>query len=130
MYLDKDLKQLNSSIFAIFSVEAVNSVKSKGKICVLDIDVQGVRIVKTSSLKPYYIFIAPPSMEILESRLRNRGTESEEDVKKRLGNAAEEMEYGMADGNVDRVFVNDDLEKTFSDLVNQFKMWYPKLVEG
>ena len=66
-------------------------------------------------------------MEILESRLRNRGTESEEDVKRRLGNAAQEMEYGMAEGNVDRVFVNDDLEKTFSELVNQFKTWYPHL---
>ena len=69
-------------------------------------------------------------MEILESRLRNRGTESEEDVKKRLGNAAEEMEYGMAEGNVDRVFVNNDLKKTFAEVANQFKTWYPNLVEG
>lgn len=112
------------------SVQAVESVKSQGKICILDIDVQGVRNVKKSSLDPRYVFIAPPSMDILESRLRSRGTEKEEDIVKRLGNAAAELEYGNTEGNMDKVFVNDDLDTTFAAAVASFKEWYPQLVEG
>lgn len=112
------------------SVQAVESVKSQGKICILDIDVQGVRNVKKSSLNPRYILIAPPSMEILETRLRARGTEKEEDIVKRLSNAAGELEYGNTEGNMDQIFVNDDLEQTFGEIVSTFKEWYPTLIEG
>ena len=108
------------------SVAAVESVSSTGKICILDIDVQGVRNVKKSSLDAIYIFIAPPSMEELEKRLRGRGTETEEAVLKRIKNAKGELEYGT-DANFDRVFTNDDLDKTFEAIVSQFQEWYPQL---
>jgi guanylate kinase len=111
------------------SIEAVESVRQQGKICILDIDVQGVRNVKKSTLDAIYVFIAPPSMEELEKRLRGRGTESEEAVLKRLENAKEELDYGMGEGNFDRVFTNDNLDKTFKALVEQFKQWYPQLTE-
>jgi guanylate kinase len=75
-------------------VAAVESVRKQGKICILDIDVQGVQKVKESSLQPLYLFISPPSMESLEKRLRGRGTETEDQMKMRLGNAAKELEYG------------------------------------
>ena len=55
------------------SCSGVESVQSSGKVCILDIDVQGVRNVKESTLDPYYVFIAPPSMDALEKRLRGRG---------------------------------------------------------
>ena len=108
------------------SVAAVESVSSTGKICILDIDVQGVRNVKKSSLDAIYIFIAPPSMEELEKRLRGRGTETEEAVLKRIKNSKGELEYGT-DENFDRVFTNDDLDKTFESIVSQFQEWYPQL---
>jgi guanylate kinase len=111
------------------SIDAVESVRQQGKICILDIDVQGVRNVKKSTLDAIYVFIAPPSMEELEKRLRGRGTESEEAVLKRLENAKEELDYGMGEGNFDRVFTNDNLDKTFKALVEQFKQWYPQLTE-
>ena len=108
------------------SVAAVESVSSTGKICILDIDVQGVQNVKKSSLDAIYIFIAPPSMEELEKRLRGRGTETEEAVLKRIKNAKGELEYGTEE-NFDRVFTNDDLDKTFDTIVSQFQEWYPQL---
>lgn len=74
-----------------------------------------------------YIFIAPPSMEELEKRLRGRGTETEEAVLKRLKNAKEELDFGLGEGNFDRVFTNDDLDATFEALVKQFQEWYPQL---
>lgn len=111
------------------SVAAVESVQSQGRICILDIDVQGVQNVKKSSLNPLFIFIAPPSMEELEKRLRGRGTEKEEDIQKRLKNAADELDYGQRAGNFDRVFINADLKATFDDLAEAFRTWYPQLDE-
>ena len=109
------------------SIAAVESVQSAGKVCILDIDIRGVQNVKTSSLTPYYIFVAPPSQEKLEQRLRGRGTEKEEDIQIRLANAAKELEYGLKEGNFDVVLVNDDLAKTFARLAKIVKAWYPHL---
>src|SRR3546814_14034844 len=54
------------------SVSGVKAVQAQGKICVLDIDIQGVKQVKHCTLSPCpkYLFVAPPSMEELERRLR------------------------------------------------------------
>lgn len=109
------------------SVQAVESVRTSGKICILDIDVQGVQNLKKSPLEPYYLFIAPPSMEVLEKRLRDRNTESEEDIEKRIGNAAGELEYGKAEGNFDKVLTNDGLDDAFAELLGIFQTWYPHL---
>jgi guanylate kinase len=79
--------------------------------------------------QPIYIFIAPPSQEELEKRLRGRGTETEDAIKTRLGNAAKELEYGRQAGNFDRIFVNADLKATFEDLATAFKEWFPHLNE-
>lgn len=118
----------------ISSIQSVQSVQNQNKICILDIDVQGVQTIKSqqsassTSLNPIYVFIAPPSMEALEARLRGRNTEEEASILKRLANAKAELEYGLADGNFDRVFVNDDLEKTCDEMAEQFVEWYPDLL--
>jgi guanylate kinase len=104
-------------------------VQKQGKICVLDIDVQGVQKVKQSSLSPppLYLFIAPPDMSKLEQRLRGRGTETEEAISLRLANSRAELEYGQTEGNFDRVFVNGDLDECFHSIVEAFESWYPHL---
>ena len=109
------------------SVEAVKSVQSKGQVCILDIDVQGVQNVKKSTLNAYYVFIAPPSMEDLEARLRGRGTEKEEDIKKRLANAKGEIDYGKEPGNFNKYLINGDLSKASADLNATIIAWYPHL---
>lgn len=76
------------------SKAAVDAVKEQGKICVLDIDVQGVKLVKKTDLNPWYIFIKPPSLEVLKNRLLARKTETEESLTNRLNVASAEMEYG------------------------------------
>lgn len=113
------------------SFQAVESVQESGKVCILDIDIQGVQIVKKSVLKPYYIFIAPPEpvLENLGKRLRGRGTESEEDMKKRLSQAKTELDYGLGDGNFHAVVTNDNLDEAFERMVKLFKTFYPHLKE-
>lgn len=109
------------------SVSAVTNVQNKGEICILDIDVQGVKTVKQSSLSPVYLFIAPPSMPALEARLRGRGTETEEKILKRLGAAQAEMDYGLIPGNMDHVIVNDNLEIAETELITLVKGYFPVL---
>jgi len=98
------------------SFAAVRKVSKSGKICLLDIDVQGAELVKKSDLKAAYVFIAPPSMEELERRLRGRGTETEDAVLKRLENARTEMAKKDVDGFFDAVIVNDDVDKAYEAL--------------
>jgi len=77
------------------SKRAVEEVQSLGKICVLDIEIQGVKQIKHTDLNPFYIFIKPPSIMELERRLKARNTETEESLKHRLSIARSELEYGM-----------------------------------
>lgn len=56
------------------------------------------------------MFIAPPSDEALESRLRGRGTEKEESIQKRLQQAKNEIAYSKTPGVHDIIIVNDDKE--------------------
>ncbi|XP_057434412.1 guanylate kinase 2-like isoform X2 [Lotus japonicus] len=98
------------------SVEAVELVSDAGKRCMLDIDVQGARSVRASSLEAVFIFICPPSMEELEKRLRDRGTETEEQVLKRLRNAQTEIEQGKSSGIFDFILYNDKLEECYESL--------------
>ncbi|CAI7853238.1 unnamed protein product [Closterium sp. NIES-54] len=99
------------------SVAAVKKVTDSGKMCILDIDVQGARQVKASpALDAVFIFVAPPSFEELERRLRGRGTETEEQVEKRLGNARKEMEAGKDATLFNHTVVNDNLDAAYAKL--------------
>ncbi|CAN0051251.1 unnamed protein product [Scytosiphon promiscuus] len=109
------------------SFAAVSDVSTSGKVCLLDVDVQGVKAVKVSSLTPKYVFIAPPSIEVLEKRLRDRGTENEDSLLTRLRNAREEVEFGRAEGNFDLVIENDDLDQAVRTLSNRLSEWFPKI---
>ena len=63
------------------------------------------------------MFIKPPSMAALEKRLRDRKTETEESLQRRLGAAQREMEYGSEEnGNFDIVVTNDDVDRAYADL--------------
>ncbi|KAK7355167.1 hypothetical protein VNO80_14415 [Phaseolus coccineus] len=98
------------------SVEGVELVSDAGKRCILDIDVQGARSVRASTLEAMFIFICPPSMDDLEKRLRDRGTETEEQVLKRLRNAQAEIEQGTSSGIFDHILYNDNLEECYENL--------------
>lgn len=91
----------------------VQRLWDEGKVIVFDVDVNGGR-----NLKRYFgdqalsIFVMPPSLEVLEQRLRNRGTDSEEAIAKRLGRSAEELKQAP---HFDRTIVNDDLRHAVNE---------------
>ncbi|XP_024372272.1 uncharacterized protein [Physcomitrium patens] len=97
---------------------AVEAVADAGKICILDIDVQGAQAVKKSALKAKYIFIKPPAPEEeeLERRLRGRGTESEEQIQKRLRGAKQELERAKDPSLFDYILVNANLDHAYVEL--------------
>lgn len=74
---------------------------------ILDIDVQGADIVRSEKKMPaVYVFIAPPDLDELERRLRKRGTENDESLRRRLENARREIARA---GNYDYLIVNQEL---------------------
>ena len=109
------------------SIDAVTNVQQAGKICVLDIDIQGLESVKQTSFSPKTLYIAPPNHEELEKRLRGRGTESEESIQKRLSNAHKEMNHLEKPGSVHHKIVNDDLDTAYEELKRVLLSWYPHL---
>lgn len=70
----------------------VKAQLDEGIDVILDIDVQGARMVRPRAPKAVYIFLAPPSMEELERRLRGRRTESEDRIRVRLDAARSELD--------------------------------------
>ena len=58
-----------------------------------------------------FVFIAPPSIDVLRERLTNRGTETPGSLEGRLRNAVAEMEYGATPGAFDAIIVNDELDE-------------------
>ena len=87
---------------------------AKGKVVLLDIDVQGVEsLKKVFGQRVLSIFILPPSMAELEKRLRARQTESEEKLRLRMQNAEEEIARA---GELDFRIVNHDLGDSFTEL--------------
>ncbi|VDM57643.1 unnamed protein product [Angiostrongylus costaricensis] len=100
------------------SKKAVDDVGQTGKICVLDIELQGVRNIKKTNLNARYILIRAPSLEILESRLRARGTEGEEDIQRRLKHAKEDLETVERDPELfDHVIINSDFERAYKEFI-------------
>ncbi|MCS6985541.1 MAG: guanylate kinase [Leptospiraceae bacterium] len=84
-----------------------------GKIPILDVDVKGALQLRRRLSKILLIFIKPPSFEILEERLRQRKTESQEEMEKRLERAKKELAYAPY---YDKVIVNDDLHRAVREL--------------
>jgi guanylate kinase len=94
------------------SRQEVDSRLAVGNDVILDIDVQGAKQVRCNAA-PVTVFIAPPSLAELERRLRGRGTESEESLRRRLNNAEKEMQAADA---YTYLIVNDRLEQAVLEL--------------
>lgn len=94
--------------------ETVSRLQEEGKVVILVIDTQGaLRLKREEGVEAFYLFMAPPSLEVLKKRLKRRRSESEESLEERLRWARYEMELSK---EYDQVLVNDDLETTYNKL--------------
>ena len=90
----------------------------EGKTIILKIEVQGAKKIKELYPDAVGIFIMPPSMDELEKRLRFRGTESEDDIKRRLDIAKSEIEKSV---DYDYLVVNDEIDLASDNVLNIVK---------
>ena len=91
----------------------VNRIWARGNVIIFDVDVKGgVNLKKYFGDQALSVFIQAPSVEVLRDRLVKRGTDSAEDIEKRVAKAAEEMTYAP---QFDKVLINDDLTTALAE---------------
>ena len=95
------------------SWEAIRSELSRGHDVVLDIDWQGARQVREAFTGAVSVFVLPPSIEALRSRLTRRGQDSVEIIDRRMRAARSELEHY---GEFEYIVVNDDFERSLNAL--------------
>lgn len=93
---------------------SVQREMAAGKQVILEIEVQGALQVKEKMPEAHLVFIEPPSLEELERRLRGRGTETDDVVRKRMDTALVELSHKM---EYDIRLVNDNLGEAVAQLV-------------
>ncbi|KAK3822137.1 MAG: guanylate kinase [Linnemannia gamsii] len=116
------------------SLKTVQDIRDSGKICIMDIELQGVKQVRAlaaeekekkgkeglggngEGFEARYLLVRPPSLEVLEARLRARGTETEDSIAKRMEAARRDWDAGSDPDNFEHIVVNDDLDRAYEDL--------------
>lgn len=88
------------------ALETLDQACTAGEDVLLDIDFQGAAQLKQRGGEAVYIFIAPPGLDVLEQRLRGRGTDSEAVISRRIENAQGELQQAHW---YDYIVINDDL---------------------
>ncbi|VDM95239.1 unnamed protein product [Thelazia callipaeda] len=100
------------------SKKALDDVLKTERICIVDVELQGVKSIHGCKLDAKYILIKTPTLEILEQRLRSRKTETEESLTKRLNHAKEDLDAVSANPELfDFVIVNDNLERAYNEFL-------------
>ena len=101
----------------------IHRIWEKGKVPLLDVDVQGaVHVQQQFTENSLTLFLEPPSIDELKKRLKSRGTETPESLSARINKAAFELSFKK---HFDKVIVNDDLEtacKKAEEIVREFLM--------
>lgn len=115
------------------TMDALDTVWNSGRICILVIDITGVKQLKKSPSNAFckYIFLMPPSVEELKKRLEGRATESDSDIEARIVAAEEEIKFASSESSAeqaspfDSVIVNMSVESTLESIVSSVREWWP-----
>ena len=94
--------------------EPIRAALADGRPVLVEVDLAGVRQIKSSAPEAQTVFLAPPSWEDLLERLSARGTEQQDAAERRLETAREEL---AARGEFDHVVVNADVDRAAEELV-------------
>jgi guanylate kinase len=104
--------EVHSNLYGT-SRRVLDDMVAKGIDVILDIDTQGAKLIKQKYEAAVYIFIMPPSLDILDERLRGRKSDHEEEIRKRMRRAREEIkDYPM----YDYLVVNRDFDRALNEL--------------
>ena len=95
---------------------AVEKALREGNSVILDLDVYGKRHFDKAYPDAVGVLIVPPSLEVLEARLRTRGTDSEDSIQLRLLNARDELAFARDKGKYEYTVINQDFEQALEEL--------------
>lgn len=113
-------------------IQATLDLLAEGRDVLFDIDVQGAIALKKNLGQGHFVFIFPPSLQVLEDRLRKRGTDDEEAITRRLKNAPKEIARATL---FDSWIVNDDLSQAYNELKSVYvaeglrPVYHPMLIQ-
>lgn len=107
--------EVHGALYGSNAAWTENTMRS-GKDVLFDIDVQGGNQIQDHFPEACLIFLLPPSMAVLEQRLRGRGTDDEATVQKRMNASRKEIEEGLR--TYDYVLTNDRLDRAIFDLTS------------
>jgi guanylate kinase len=113
-----EYEEVHGNFYGTLKSEVFKRIDS-GNDVLFDIDVKGALTLKEKFPEAILIFIKPPSLEILEQRLRDRKTETEEQIKKRLSRVEMEMKESE---KFDFVIINDILEEAIKEIEKILKL--------
>lgn len=116
--IDRDLFVEYAKVFGNYygtSITAINEQLQQGKHAILEIDWQGARKVREKFPKALSIFVMPPSLEVLERRLRDRGQDSEDVITRRMQEAQNEISHK---DEYDVIVVNSEFNRALAELEN------------
>ncbi len=106
------------NFYGTLKSEITKSQNNDENAIMFDIEWQGARQIKSHQFDVVSVFILPPSMEILESRLKMRKTEDKNSLEARLANAKNEILHA---GEYDYIIINDNLAKAQEDICAIFQ---------
>lgn len=89
----------------------------RGRLVIVEIDVDGARQVKARLPEAFAVFVLPPSEDVLLQRLRDRKRESEEAIQRRFAEAKREIATARESGVYDLFVINDDLDRAIQEAV-------------
>ena len=95
-----------------------NTSNRGGNGIILDIDLLGARQIRATWPSAVFVFLLPPSIGVLEERLRGRRTDSEEVIQRRMQQVSDQI---LGCDEFDYLVINDELEQAQSDLLSIFK---------
>lgn len=91
----------------------MNAALEAGQVFLVEIDVQGALQLMALDVPGIYVFVAPPSFEVLRQRLEGRGSETPESLERRLKKAEDEYRERL---RYDHIVVNEDVEQALSEI--------------
>jgi guanylate kinase len=109
------------------SKKEIERISKDGKVCILELDVNGANQIFEIGYPANFIAILPPSEESLTDRLRQRGTEPEEVIEKRVKIGLKELEEIKKSKIFNYQIENSNIDKAYSDLKIALNSLYPKL---
>ena len=116
----------NSNYYGTAKKE-IQRINCMGKICILELDINGANQTHKDHFSANYIAILPPSTDTLKERLNTRGTENPETIENRVKIGIKELEEIKDSQIFNFKIFNEELEKAYGELVSCINSLYPDL---